>query len=247
MKKTLKRILLSILILLSVITLGFLGWASFPLGPEDSALTSLQSDASVNVKTSPDWITFQPAASDPVSGFIFYPGGRVDYRSYAPLLKPLAEKGYLVVLVRMPLSLAVFSPSKAEAVLAAFPEINSWSIGGHSLGGSMAANFCFTHPGVMEGLVLWASYPADSNSLSAQSLKVLSIYGSEDGGLEGIEASAPLLPANTIWYRMEGGNHAQFGAYGPQGGDGVATISAQEQWGQIVIETSDFLAWVFAK
>jgi hypothetical protein len=245
MKKTLKRLITSIFILLIAITLGFLGWASFPLGPENAALASLQSDDSVTVQTSSDWITFRPAASDPVSGFIFYPGGRVDYRSYAPLLKPLAERGYLVVLVRMPLSLAVFSPNKAEIVIGSFPEIQNWAIGGHSLGGAMAANFCYNHPGVIDGLVLWASYPADSNSLANQSLKVLSIYGSEDGGLDGIEASAPLLPADTIWYRIEGGNHAQFGDYGPQPGDGIATINPEEQQNQIMSTTQEFLTMIF--
>jgi hypothetical protein len=97
----------------------------------------------------------------------------------------------------------------------------------------------------MHGLVLWASYPASSNSLSYQPLKVLSIFGSEDGGLDGIEASTPLLPADTIWYRIEGGNHAQFGDYGPQGGDGVAKISAQEQLIQVVTTTGEFLREVF--
>ncbi len=247
MKKTIKRIILSLFVLLLIITLGFLGWASFPLGPGDSALSSLEPDSSVDVQISPDWITFRPTASNPVSGFIFYPGGRVDYRSYAPLLKPLAEKGYLVVLVRMPLSLAVFSPGKADKVIASFPEIDNWTIGGHSLGGSMAANFCYTHPGLMQGLVLWASYPAGSNSLAGQSLEVLSIYGSEDGGLEGIEASAPLLPVDTVWYRIDGGNHAQFGDYGPQGGDGVATISAETQRDIVKNVTTDFLVLVLGR
>lgn len=247
MNKTLKRIFLSVVIFLLVATMAFLGWASTPLGPGISALASLQSDKAITVQTNPDWISFSPTGSAPISGFIFYPGGRVDYRSYAPLLKPLAAKGYLVVLVRMPLSLAVFSPNKAEAVIAAFPEIKSWVIGGHSLGGAMAANFCYTHPGVMKGLILWASYPADSNPLGDQNIKVLSLYGSEDGGLDGIKAAAPLLPADTAWYQLDGGNHAQFGDYGPQPGDGVAAISPQEQLQQVVIITGDFLDSVFGQ
>jgi len=140
-EKTLKKSLFVLFAFIVVLTTGFIAWASFPLGPEDSALASLEPDALVDVQTSTDWITFRPNGSNPESGFIFYPGGRVDFRSYAPLLKPLAEKGYLVVLVRMPLSLAVFSPGKAEDVISAFPEINNWAIGGHSLGGAMAANF----------------------------------------------------------------------------------------------------------
>lgn len=245
MKKTLKKSLLVLFALIVVLTTGFIAWASFPLGPAPSALASLEPDALVDVQTSPDWIVFRPSGSNPESGFIFYPGGRVDFRSYAPLLKPLAEKGYLVVLVRMPLSLAVFSPGKAEDVISAFPEINNWVIGGHSLGGAMASNFCYSRPGLMKGLVLWASYPAGSNPLADQPLKVLSLYGSEDGEVEGIEASAALLPNDTVWYRIEGGNHAQFGDYGLQSGDGVATISATEQREQVITVTVDFLDEIF--
>jgi pimeloyl-ACP methyl ester carboxylesterase len=141
----------------------------------------------------------------------------------------------------MPLSLAVFSPNKADKIIQAFPEVQNWAIGGHSLGGAMATNYCYSHPGVINALVLWASYPASSNSLANRSMKVLSIYGSEDGGLEGIEASRSLVPANTVWYLIEGGNHAQFGDYGRQGGDGNAWISAETQREIVVSVTADFL------
>jgi len=97
----------------------------------------------------------------------------------------------------------------------------------------------------MKGLVLWASYPAGSNPLVDQPLKVLSLYGSEDGEVEGIEASAALLPNDTVWYRIEGGNHAQFGDYGLQSGDGVATISAMEQLEQVITVTVEFLDEIF--
>lgn len=241
MKKSLKRILLAFLVLLLLLTAGFVAWASFPLGPGSDATAALASDSSVAVQTSSNWITFGPTGSQPTAGFIFYPGGRVDYRSYAPLLKPLAAKGYLVVLVRMPLSLAVFSPDKADQVIKAFPEINAWAIGGHSLGGAMAANYVYTHADAIKGLALWASYPAENNSLADFPIKVLSIYGSEDGGVAGIESSTSLLPADTSWYPIEGGNHAQFGDYGLQPGDGTASIPAQEQWSQIIEETAAFL------
>ena len=241
MKKILKRILLILLALVLLISAGFVAWASFPLGPGAEATAALASDSSVTVQMSTNWITFSPAGAQPTAGFIFYPGGRVDYRSYAPLLKPLAAKGYLVVLVRMPLSMAVFSPGKADQVISAFPDIKTWSIGGHSLGGAMAANYVYTHPDALKGLVSWASYPAENNSLANFPIKVFSIYGSEDGGLTGIESSAALLPADTTWYRIEGGNHAQFGDYGLQPGDGTATILPQEQWGQIIEETAAFL------
>ena len=72
---------------------------------------------------------------------IFYPGGRVDPRSYAPAARAIAAQGYLAVITPMPLNLAVFTPGRAAQVIAAYPEIHTWAIGGHSLGGAMAANF----------------------------------------------------------------------------------------------------------
>lgn len=237
-----KRVLLGFVLLLAVILLGFIGWASFPLGPGASALAALQPDSSAAVETVQGWTVFRPSGAKPQTGLIFYPGGRVDYRSYAPILKAVAQRGFLVVLVPMPLSLAFFAPDKADPVPAAFPEIRSWALGGHSLGGAMAARYCFTHPGKMKALVLWASYPADTDSLAAQKLAVLSIYGSQDGQVSKIEAARALLPADTAWVRIEGGNHAQFGDYGLQPGDGRAAISPQQQWEQVASATSQFLS-----
>lgn len=242
MKKTLKTTLHIVLILFIVGSVAFVGWASFPLGPGPAALASLESGTTITVATTPDWIVMQPSNQQVTSGFIFYPGGRVDYRSYAHLLKPLAAQGYLVVLARMPLSLAVFSPAKAEAVIQAFSGINQWVIGGHSLGGAMAANYVYNNPGKLDGLVLWASFPATSNSLADHDIKVMSIYGSEDGEVEAIEDSRNLLPADTTWVRIEGGNHAQFGDYGTQPGDGEAMINAQAQWEQVINATADFMS-----
>ena len=175
------------------------------------------------------------------TGFIFYPGGRVDYRSYAPILRSIAQQGFLVVLVPMPLSMAFFAPDKADEVLTAFPEIQFWALGGHSLGGAMAARYCFTHSEKIQALVLWASYPADTDSLANQKLATLSIFGSEDGQVKKIEASSTLLPADTTWIKIDGGNHAQFGDYGLQPGDGQAKISPQQQRDQVSSATVSLL------
>jgi dienelactone hydrolase len=167
----------------------------------------------------------------------------VDYRSYAPVLHEIAAQGYLVVLVPAPLNLMVFKPNAADAVIPQFPQIEHWAIGGHSLGGAMAANYAYTHPNAVDGLVLWASYPASNNDLTDSASPVLSIYGTLDmAGMEKFEESRALLPENTVWTVIEGGNHAQFGDYGFQPGDNVATISAAEQQAQIVNATVAFLA-----
>ena len=221
---------------------GFIGWAETGPGPMPEAQMAMQSNAQVQVTNSP-WLTFQPVDVQATTGLIFYPGGRVDPRAYAPAAQAIAEQGYLVVIVPMPLNLAVLSPNRAEAVITAHPEIQHWVVGGHSLGGAMAANFAYEHPGQLEGLALWASYPASNDDLSTSNLKVVSIYGTQDGlaTAEKIEASHALLPANTQWVAIEGGNHTQFGWYGPQSGDNPASISRQKQQQEVVAATLGLL------
>jgi pimeloyl-ACP methyl ester carboxylesterase len=177
------------------------------------------------------------------NGLIIYPGGRVDPRAYAPIAHSIAAQGYLVVIVPMPLNLAVFGANRAAAVIQAFPDIQRWVIGGHSLGGSMAALYTDKNREQINGLALWASYPASSNNLSDSNLKVTSIYGTQDGlaTKDKIDASRALLPADTTWVPIEGGNHGQFGWYGDQPGDNPATISRQDQQAQILQATLELL------
>jgi dienelactone hydrolase len=139
--------------------------------------------------------------------------------------------------------MAIFGINRAEAVIETFPAIQTWAIGGHSLGGAMAAEFAQSHPAQVSGLVLWAAYPGESNDLSQSELAVLSISASEDGLAtpEKINASRELLPESTRFIEIQGGNHAGFGRYGAQSGDGVATLSPADQQAQIIDATLDFL------
>ncbi len=206
------------------------------------ALVAMQSGNGVDVQTSP-WLTFTPTGQQPTTGIVIYPGGRVDYRSYAPTARALAEQGYLAVIVPMPFNLAVFGSGKASGVIQAHPEITSWAIGGHSLGGAMGAKYAFDNPDAVEGLALWAAYPAGNNSLAGRNLQVASISASNDGLAtpDKIQASVPLLPAATQWLEIQGGNHAGFGYYGPQGGDGQATITRDDQQAQTVAATAKMM------
>ncbi len=240
--RVIKRILLALLVVLLLAVAGFTAWAYTPLGPMPEALTALQPDAAVQVAMSP-WLTFAPAGGQPTTGFIIYPGGRVDARAYAPAARAIAAQGTLVVIVPMPFNLAVTNAGAADRVIAAHPEIRHWAVGGHSLGGAMAANYVYTHPDAVQGLVLWAAYPAGNNSLADRSLAVTSIYATADGlaTADKIDASRPLLPANTRYVAIQGGNHAGFGWYGPQGGDGQAAISRAEQQAQVVAATVEVL------
>jgi pimeloyl-ACP methyl ester carboxylesterase len=227
------------ILLLLVATGGFVAWASSAAQPQAEARQALQSDAQVQVTTDP-WYIFQPVNEQPTTGFIFYPGGRVDARAYAPEARAIAAEGYLVVIVPMPLNLAVIAPDRAARVIEAYPDVARWVVGGHSLGGSMAASFAHDYPNLVEGLVLWASYPANWHDLSARTdLRVASIYGTLDGltMVEQIEDSAALLPSDTVFVPVAGGNHAQFGWYGPQAGDLEATISHEAQSAQVVAAT----------
>ncbi len=230
MNSWIRRLVVGLLLVLLLGASGFVIWGSTPLGPMPEATAALRSDAQVTVTTE-RWLTFAPVAASPTVGLIFYPGGRVDPRAYAPAARAIAEEGYLIVIVPMPLNLAVFSPGRATALIAAHPEIAHWAIGGHSLGGAMAAKYVFDNPDAVEGLVLWASYPAESNDLSHASQAVVSIYGALDGlaTVDKIAASRALLPTQTRWVEIAGGNHAQFGWYGPQGRDNPATISREAQ------------------
>jgi dienelactone hydrolase len=234
---------MSTFLLLSVLVVGFVIWGSTPAKPMPEVFEKVAVSGGDD-PGSERWLTFVPDGGSPTTGLVFYPGARVDFRAYAPAAQAIADQGNLVVLVRMPLNLAVFDPDLAGDVIAGNPQIEHWAVGGHSLGGAMAANFVYTHPGVVDGLVLWAAYPAESNDLSGSDVQVLSISASLDGlsTPDKIAASAALLPQDTLWVVIEGGNHAQFGWYGEQSGDNPATITREEQQAQIVQATADLLS-----
>ncbi|MCP4142332.1 MAG: alpha/beta hydrolase [Chloroflexi bacterium] len=241
MKIWLKRIALAIIVILAVATIGFIWWGNTPLEAMPEAITALESDNDVLV-INKKWMVFNPINASTKTGVIIYPGGHVDPRAYAPLAKEIARNGYLVILPPMPLNLAVFDINLADEIMAANPEIETWYLGGHSLGGAMAAEYVAANPSKVEGLFLWASYSAENTDLSGiPDLKVLSIYGTEDGGAAEIAHSWQRLPDDTVWVEMEGGNHAQFGSYGIQPGDGVATISREEEQAWILRETIAFI------
>lgn len=206
-------------------TLGFLGWTRIARYPAFDGASALAAAAEADR----GWYVFEPA-DDPIAGFIFYPGGLVDPAAYAPLMQRLADEGILAVVVPMPLDLAVFDSRAAGDVIEAYPTIDRWVLGGHSLGGAMAAEFASANPGSIDGLVFLASYPAESTDLSDLAIPALSIYGTEDGVAGDVFAdSLGRLPADTELVVLDGGNHAQFGDYGPQQGDGEATMSREEQ------------------
>jgi len=226
---------------------------SYP--PLQEALDALVSDDLVTVRTvevegweepSNYYYAFEPAGVTPTVGFIFYPGGLVDPRSYAPPLRAIAAEGYLAVIVKMPDDLAVLGSKRANEVMSAYPGIERWIIGGHSLGGSISCSYAQQFTGKLDGVILWASWPSEAFRLDATPLKAISIYGTNDGHPESIEAGAEHLPADAVFVRIEGGNHTQCGYYDTspmpyQEGDNPADITREEQQDQIIQATLLFL------
>lgn len=223
--------LIAIVLALSVGLAGTNAWIGglYPHG--EAAQQALVSTAAVTVVQTDEAIAFLPA--QPQAGFIFYPGGLVPAEAYAPLMRRLAEAGVLCVVPEMPLRLAVLDMNAADGVAAQYPEITRWAIGGHSLGGAMAASYAAEHAADFSALVLLAAY---STAEIPADMAVVSVYGNTDGVLnrEKYAKYRGNLPEGTAEVILPGGNHAQFGDYGPQKGDGTATLSVEEQIEQTV-------------
>ena len=234
-----KRIGLLGLVLLFVI-LSVLGirWATFARQPLFEAVEALESDDRVAVTHRP-WLTFSPLSAPPKTGFIFYPGGRIDPRGYAPLMHAMASAEVLVVVPEMPINMAPFNPNVAAEIVAAYPDIQHWVIGGHSVGGTMAAQYTSRHRDAIAGLVIWASYPADNVDLADASIPVALIYGSRDPRVneESVARRRYLLPADTRYVRIDGGDHHQFGSYEIKPKEHHATIDRAAQQKQIIEQT----------
>ena len=173
------------------------------------------------------------------AGLIFYPGGKVEHSAYLPLMLSLAEEGILCVLVPMPMRLAVLDVNAADGIPEMFPEVDSWYIGGHSLGGSMAASYISKNTDKFDGLVLLASY----STADVSGTRVLSMYGTEDGVMnqEKYSECRSNLPIDRKEVLINGGNHAYFGMYGEQDGDGVADITPTEQIRRATYRIADFI------
>jgi len=235
--------------LLAAFIIVFLGtlfwgirWATYTRPPLPEAVAALGSDDQVYVTQDP-WLTFSPISDPSETGFIFYPGGRVDPRAYASLMREIASEGYLVVVPEIPINMAVFNPNIADEITAYYPEIKNWVIGGHSVGGTMAVQYTGKHPEIIDGLVIWASYPADSTDISDLEIPVVSIYGSRELRVNDVSVGERkhLLPEDTLYIRIEGADHHQFGSYEINPKDHLATISRASQHDQIIQATLEML------
>ena len=219
-------ILLAVLVLIAG---GFFWYVSDYYRAEDVALEVLSAGDHIEVR---DNLTVLSPSYPTDTAVIFYPGAKVEAIAYLPLLDQLRQTGLTCILVEMPFHLAIFDADAAEEVTAQFPDIQHWYIAGHSMGGAMASQFTSDHPGEVDGLILlgaylYGDYPPEDT---------LTVYGSLNQSVEDkIDYTENVV-------EIEGGNHAQFGNYGPQKGDLPATISAEEQQAQAVEAISNFIA-----
>lgn len=205
---------------------GILIWSQVGVMPaEPGPLAEVTSDPAIEITDTSGAIILSPADAEPDTGFVFIPGAKVDPWAYANNLAGLVAEGDVAVVITKPwLNLAFFDLRPLSAFTDLVPGVETWAVGGHSLGGVRACQLA----GDADALVLFASYCA--NDLSGSGLPVLSIAGSEDGlsTPEKIADARPLLPADADMQVIEGASHASFGDYGPQAGDGTPTIDDAE-------------------
>jgi pimeloyl-ACP methyl ester carboxylesterase len=208
------------------------------------ALAALRSDARVRVADD-GYLTLRPAAAPERLGVVVYPGAYVDVRGYAPTLREIAAAGYRVIIVRMPFELAIFGIDRAEDAIRANPDIRRWAIVGHSVGGAMAATFAYRHPDLVDGVIIWDSYPPSITSLAQDPRPVWLIHRATPDGAPppAFARQRHLFPASSRWAAIPGGNHMQFGAFvgGGYVEDWPATLMPAQQHEQVVARTLDAL------
>ena len=218
-----------VLLILTILAGAFFWYVSDYYRAEDVALEVMAQDSTIEVQGN---LTILSPSYPTDTAVIFYPGAKVEAEAYLPLLDQIRQTGVTCILVHMPFHMAIFDSNAAEEVMAQFPEYQHWYMAGHSMGGAMASQFAADHPDEVDGLILlgaylYGDYPEEDT---------LTIYGSLNQSVEDhIDYTENIV-------EIEGGNHAQFGNYGPQKGDLPATISAEEQQAQTVEAIEAFLA-----
>lgn len=216
------------LLILAILAGMFVWYVSDYYRAEDVALEVMAQDSGIVVQ---DNLTILSPTYPVDTAIIFYPGAKVEAEAYLPLLDQIRQTGVVCVWVHMPFHMAIFDSDAAKEVMDRFPEIQHWYVAGHSMGGAMESKFASDHPDQVDGLILmgayiYGDYPDE---------KTLTIYGSLNQSVEDhIDYTENIV-------EIQGGNHAQFGNYGPQKGDLPAEISAQEQQSQTVAAIQDFL------
>ncbi|UTR06935.1 alpha/beta hydrolase [Alkalihalobacillus sp. LMS6] len=236
MKKWMKRILLLLSSIILLLIIAFFTWTQFTYDRTD--IQGIQLSEPLPIED--DWIVY--TAEDAEVGIVLYPGAKVEPDAYAYAAQELSKQGITVAVPSVTLNLSILDRSKANEIIDQDPDLD-WYIGGHSMGGAAAAMYADEHLDEISGLILLGAYAASNDDLYQSSLPVLSLFGSEDGlsTPEKIEDTRENLPPTTDYIEIEGGNHAYFGVYGEQSGDGDADITVVEQQEMLIEEV---VSWI---
>ncbi|MBE6894387.1 MAG: hypothetical protein E7483_02095 [Ruminococcaceae bacterium] len=244
MKKRLKKAVIAAAAIAALCCGGIALYAGDYYHADETAAMTIQQaellkEDGVTAEITDNMIIFRP--DEIKAGFIFYPGGKVEYTAYVPVAYQLAQNGVACIITEMPLNLAVMDIDTADKAYERIANVDKWYIGGHSLGGSMAASYLESTGTSFDGLILLASY--STANLSAKDIDVLSVYGSNDKvlNMKKYADNFKNLPDGTTEIIVDGGNHAQFGSYGVQDGDGEALIEAEQQWNITVNAILEFM------
>lgn len=240
--KSKKRLILLILLAAVLVAVaGFIYYVSDYYHADSRAIEAISTNNGYTVVNNSDSITFTPLNNRSTTGIIFYPGAKVQPEAYSVMASKLAQNGYTTIIVKMPFNLAIFGADKANDVINQHKEINTWVIGGHSLGGVFASDYAVKHQDKIKGVIYLASYP--NTNASNATFKALSIRGSLDGlaTQDQINKNLDKFPKNTTFITINGGNHYNFGDYGVQAGDNNSTITREEQQNQTVTYIIDFI------
>ncbi|MGL4972897.1 MAG: alpha/beta hydrolase [Culicoidibacterales bacterium] len=239
---------LALMLTLTMLLGIFWQWSQTHNAISESAQTALtKNEATVSFSTTHNnqWLVFLPKENKKTQGVILYPGALVSPYAYAGIATDLAAAGYPVVIPKMPFNLALANAGVYQDIIAQFPTVQSWALGGHSLGGAFAAlqvdPSTASVPSTIDGLFFLGAYP--TADFSQTTLPMLNIWASEDLLVDEATriAAEPNFSSQTTQIWLEGGNHAQFGLYGEQAGDGQATITVETQQ-QLIVEA--FLTWL---
>lgn len=235
-----KKILVIVPLLLLAVLVGVGVWYVNDYYHSDEIAATYLTTTDVVEVSENDWGYFFDSEGTE-DALIFYPGAKVEYTAYAPMMMMIAEKGIDVFLVKMPCNLAILGQNKAQEIMDQY-EYENWYLSGHSLGGAMAADFTANHQDEVKGLVLMAAYP--TKEITEKEISVLSLYGSEDGvlNLDKVAQGKSLIAGSYLEICMEGANHAGFGNYGEQKGDGIASMTSGLQQQRTANEIASWMS-----
>ena len=199
-------------LLLSFVT-GFV-YLSVHYSVQEEALEVLSDPTGADI-TKIDGGYFVDGSGETVA-LIFYPGAKVDTEAYLPLMKQIADNGVDCFLADMPMRMAIFDKNAAADFITSY-HYDCWLIGGHSMGGMVAAGYAAEHPDTIDGV-------AEDKILDRRQYDNAKKY----------------FPSHSTEIPIAGGNHSQFGNYGFQSGDGEANITAHEQQTQTTFAILSF-------